>query len=53
MLKIILNVGFDSEEIYYTGFSEIEDYRTYKRIKGGKNKVALHRYYKATLIFVY
>lgn len=50
MLKIILNVGFDSEEIYYTGFSEIEAYRTYKRIKGGKKNI-FKAYIKRDLVF--
>ena len=42
--------GLDSEEIYYTGFSEIEAYRTYKRIKGGKKNI-FKAYIKRDLVF--
>ena len=47
---VVQNAGLDSEEIYYTGFSEIEAYRTYKRIKGGKKNI-FKAYIKRDLVF--
>ena len=47
---VVLNAWLDSEEIYYTGFSEIEAYRTYKRIKGGKKNI-FKAYIKRDLVF--
>ena len=46
---VVQNAGLDSEEIYYTGFSEIEAYRTYKRIKGGKKNI-FKAYIKRNLV---
>ena len=47
---VVQNARLDSEEIYYTGFSEIEAYRTYKRIKGGKKNI-FKAYIKRDLVF--
>lgn len=36
---VVKDSGLYTEEIYYTGFSELEAFRNYKRIKGGKKNI--------------
>lgn len=36
---VVKDSGLYTESIYYTGFSEIEAFRNYKRIKGGKKNI--------------
>lgn len=36
---VVKDSGLYTEEIYYTGDSEIEAFRNYKRIKGGKKNI--------------
>ena len=47
---VVLNAGLDSEEIYYTGFSEIEAFKNYQRIKSGKRNI-FKAYIKRDLVF--
>lgn len=36
---VVKDSGLYTEEIYYTGNSELEAFRNYKRIKGGKKNI--------------
>lgn len=36
---VVKDSGLYTEEIYYTGFSELEAFRNYKRIKSGKKNI--------------
>lgn len=36
---VVKDSGLYTESIYYAGFSELEAFRNYKRIKGGKKNI--------------